>query len=394
MIGIFLPPVALDVSKIKYAVKLVKAFDKPEYVGRAIAFVYKENMELINSHIQHIQLDVYGFNRFNRSIFLNKYIKKAFSILNMPIQPDFELAIKKYHIKFGIFPTPNKEIIRCSIPYAAAFQSLGHRLNPELPETTGDGLWKSREDVSSIVCKNADLIFIDSEIGSDYLKFYYEPKGEIIVIPHDVPDELNVAVDEKKQKKILKKFNVTKPFLFYPAQFWPHKNHIRIFEAIKYLQRKGIDIQLVFTASSQSIRKKYDIEYRLKRIARDSSMEDNIIITGYLNAEEIFTFYKNALAMIMPQLIPEPCIPFIECMGLGCPIIGSDIPGIKEQINNCGVLVNPYIIESIANGIKELYNNESKRKLYIQKGITNYKSSLQNIADSFSSIETKINSYL
>jgi len=366
MIGLFLPPMALDVSKIKYSLKLIEIFDKTEYKGKVVVFVYKKYIDFIQPDVKNIEVVAYGYT------FIFKLLIKILKIIGVDIiKSDFNKAIKKNKITFGIFPTPNIDIKKCNIPYAASFQSLGHRLNPELQDTAGDGLWEYREDLYSIVCKGASLIFIDSEVGKDYLKFYYEPKGEIIVIPHEVPTELNINVSTSRQKELLNKHKVTKKFLFYPAQFWPHKNHIRIFEAVKYLKKDGIDIQVVFTGSSNTISEKYCIKKRLKRIAHDWHISNDLIITGYLTAEEIFTFYKNAAAMIMPQLIPEPCIPYIESMGLGCPVIGSDIPGIKEQIDGCGILVNPYNVESIANGIRSLFCVEKPCSNYIQMGFEN-----------------------
>lgn len=384
MIGIFLPSTALDVSKIKYALKLIKIFDKEEYTGKVIIFVYKRELALLKNDVSYLSIEPFGFSK------LRKIVMRLKKKMRLNYDPDFKVAINKYGIKYAIFPTPSKEIMKCSIPYAASFQSLGHRLNPELPEISQDGVWKLREDIYSVVCNNAQLIFIDSEIGKEYLKFYYNPKGEIIVIPHTMPDELNISVSEEMQLNILAKYNLTKDYLFYPAQLWPHKNHVRILEAVKYLKNKGIDLHVVFTGSNKKIRNKYGVEYMLEKISATSGMMDNLIITGYLSKEEIKTFYLNAFAMIMPQLIPEPCIPYSEAMKLGCPIIASDIHGIKEQVNGAGVLVDPYNIKSIAEGIELLLDKRAREKC-IEKGVKNYKSIEASETLSFSLIDDIIN---
>ena len=206
------------------------------------------------------------------------------------------------------------------------------------------------------------------------------------VLPHIMSNELKIEVDHKTKKTILQKFKISRMFLFYPAQFWPHKNHIRIFEAIRLLKSEGLDIQVVFTGSNKTIREKYNIEYILRTISKESNMKDNLIITGYLENDEIITFYKNALAMIMPQLIPEPCIPYVEAMRLGCPIIASDIPGIREQVSDSGILVNPYEIKSVADGIKKVINR-NKREELIRRGFDNYKKNESNLVINFSKIK-------
>lgn len=368
-LGIFLPHGALDVSKMKYSLNFIKIFDKEKYINKVFIFVNKQDIKLIEKYVKYLQIKLLDSNK------IFKIIRYLFTkkLLKLNYLTDFDIVIKKYNLTFGIFVTPSWYNIKCPIPYAASIHSLGHRLNPELSETSQSGNWKAREDVYSAVCKNAKLIFIDSERGKEYLKFFYNPNAEIVVLPHPVPDILKMDVNCERQKEILNKFKISKEFLFYPAQFWPHKNHVRVLEAVRYLKNKGIAIQLVFTGADKAIRDKYSIEYILQNIAKNSNMEDDLIITGYLENEEIKTFYINALAMIMPQLIPEPCIPYSEAMALGCPVIASDMPGIKEQVNNSGVLVDPYSIESIANGIESLFD-KNKREKIIDLGYTNYKS--------------------
>ncbi|NQV18416.1 MAG: glycosyltransferase [Armatimonadetes bacterium] len=387
MIGIFLPPAALDVSKIKYALKIISIFDKQQYEGKIIIFVHRKDIELLQNHVNYIYIKEFGFSNIQRKI------QKVRKILNFKSSIDYNITIEKYEVKFAIFLTPMNNIVHCSIPYAASFQSLGHRLNPELPETTKNGRWKLCEDASSAVCNNAKVIFIDSDVGKKYLDFYYHQKGKVFVVPHNSHEVLNIDVDKVTQRKILNKFNVSNDFLFYPAQFWPHKNHVRILEALIYLKGKSVDLQLVFTGSSKAIREEYNVEYMLKRIAKDSNMEKNLIITGYLEYNEMKTLYLNALAMIMPQLIPEPCIPIAEAMSLGCPVLTSKIPGLMDQVKDSGILVNPYDIESIANGI-ELLLDTKKRGILIKKGLEYYRSTEKSLDKIFLQIENRIISYL
>lgn len=385
MIGLFLPPQALDVSKIKYAQNFIKIFDRKEYADRIIVLVYKESLLLLETHLKHLSVGTFGFRR------IRDRLRRARKAMGLPYVADFEPAIQKYKITFAIFPEPTDDVVKCNIPYAASFQSLGHRLNPELSETAQGKNWKRREDTATTVCKDAKVIFIDSEQGKKYLKLYYDRDANVIVLEHAVPEELSSDnVDSDQQKFILNKLGISKDFLFYPAQFWPHKNHVRIVEAIRILKAKGIDIQVVFTGSNRTIRNLYNIEYIIRRIAKDSAMEKDVIIAGYLDSPSIRTLYGNALAMIMPQLIPEPCIPFAEAMGLGCPVIGSNLPGIREQIGNAGVWVDPYDVESIAGGIASLYSHRIQRQEYIKRGHEKYRSICASILQSFSSIEKTI----
>ena len=51
MIGIFLPPSAVDVSKIRYAVKLISIFDQEKYKNKVLALTYKNDIELLREWV-------------------------------------------------------------------------------------------------------------------------------------------------------------------------------------------------------------------------------------------------------------------------------------------------------------------------------------------------------
>ncbi len=358
MIGIFIFSYdVIDLGKLNYSYNFLSLFDNKDYCKRVKVFVEKGHCEKIQDRVEFLEIVV-----INRT-FVKKIKQKTYKHLGINYIEEFEKLISKNDIKFAIFPTPRIELVKLNIPFATSIQSLGHRLNPELRETSHDGIWKSREDIYSNICQHADLLFIDSVAGKEYIQFYYNSKSKIIVIPHSIIDKNNSNVTIKQQESILKKFNISKPFLFYPSQFWPHKNHIRILEAIILLKKKGIDIQLVYTGSSRTIRDKYGVYAILKQISKDNYLQDNLIITGFIEDDEMLTFYQNALAMIMPQLLPEPCIPFVEAMRVGCPVIGSDISGLNEQIPDAGIRVNPYSISSIAEGVELLLDSQFRQQI-------------------------------
>jgi len=105
------------------------------------------------------------------------------------------------------------------------------------------------------------------------------------------------------------------------------------------------------------------------------------------------TLYLNALAMIMPQLIPEPCIPIVEAMGFNCPVITSNLQGLKEQVGDSGVLVDPYDVYSIANGINLLLDDQERGR-FIKLGSNRYNSIKNELQLIFSDIEDNIISRL
>ena len=377
MIGIFLQPNAIDVSKIKYAANLLKIFDLAKFTNKVIIFTYRNDKEKIGKLVNHLSILNFGYSG------LGSFINKILKYIGLYYKPDFQLAIEKYNIRFAIFPEPPDDINKCKIKFMSSIQSLGHRLNPELWEMQiGDG-WIKREKTLSFICNNANKVLIDSEVGKRNLELLYNRKSNIFILEHPLPEEINLHLEKEVQKEILSKLNIKIPYIFLPAQFWPHKNHIRIVEAVVYLKNQGINVRVIFTGSDLGIRKKYNIEKIIKELEKIHKIKGKIIITGFLKTEEMFTLYKNAVCLVMPQLISEPCIPIAEAMALSCPVITSDLPGLREQLNGAGILVDPYDVRSIAKGIKLLNDDPVIRRNIITKGCIQYKN-----------IEKKINSQI
>jgi glycosyltransferase involved in cell wall biosynthesis len=374
MIGIFLfASDLIDLGKINYSLNFIRLFDNSNDCKKVKILVDKKYISKISNYIKYLEIIPMNINLKYR------IMRRLHKNIDIDSSSNLNKLIQSNNIGYGIFPSPSIDICHLNIPYATSIQSMGHRLNPELAETTNEDNWHSREKIYTLNAQNADVLFIDSFAGKSYLDIFYKPKSKIYVIPHSLKGRILDTIDLIKQQNILKKFMIKKPYLFYPSQLWPHKNHIRILDAVRLLKEDGINIHIIFTGGNSIISKKYNTGLILKHLTSIYDLTENIIYTGFLNDEEISTLYINAEALIMPQLIPEPCVPFSEAMLHGCPIVGSNIKGMSEQIANAGILVDPYNIISICDGIKKILNRNLRDKL-VSEGY-NRINELRNISD-------------
>ena len=85
--------------------------------------------------------------------------------------------------------------------------------------------------------------------------------------------------------------------------------------------------------------------------ASDLGLESQIRYGGYVPDEDMSGLYAGAVALTMPTFFGPTNIPVLEAWAYGCPVLTSDIRGIREQVGDAGVLVDPRSIESIADGI-------------------------------------------
>jgi len=147
-------------------------------------------------------------------------------------------------------------------------------------------------------------------------------------------------------------------YIFYPAQFWPHKNHIRVVQALGLLkQAYQLKIPVVFCGS-------YNGEIRettFREVMRFSSqlgLEEEIRYLGYAPDEDMSGLYAGATALVMPTFFGPTNIPVLEAWAFGCPVLTSDIRGVREQVGDAALLADPTSVEAIADGIHRLWTDQ------------------------------------
>ncbi len=268
--------------------------------------------------------------------------------------------IKSANIDLAIYPYAITYAFEIGKPYIVAVHDLQHRMNPDFPEVSMHGEWERREYLYKNVCENADAILVDSRVGKeDVLKFYEVKPERVHILPFVPPSYLNTTctVDIKR------KYHLPDKFIFYPAQFWQHKNHIGLLEALSILRKnKGLNIPAVFVGSKRNAYKE------VKARTSDLGLSDLVFFLGYVSDEDMVGLYKTAHALVMPTFFGPTNIPQLEAFLLGCPVMTSDLRGIREQVGNAAILVNPISVESIAKGIERIWFDEELRNELIQKG--------------------------
>ena len=216
------------------------------------------------------------------------------------------------------------------------------------------------------------MILADSEVGKDdILNFYREVVSDadrIKVLPLMPASTLAPAVTAMDQQNTRRRYSLPERYLFYPAQFWPHKNHRRIIEALGALrQHEGLQIPIVFCgAHSGKIREETFNE--IMSVAAELDVAKQIYYLGYVPDADMSALYAGAVALVMPTFFGPTNIPVLEAWKLNCPVITSDIRGIREQSGDAALLVAPDSVEAIAQGIHRMWTDEDLRQRLIENG--------------------------
>lgn len=210
----------------------------------------------------------------------------------------------------------------------------------------------------------ADKIVCESKyVKDDIVKFTKTQQSKIAVIQSPPPVELqNIILSTYGYERIKQKYNLPEKFIYYPAQCWPHKNHIRLIEAFKIVSQQYPDVFLILSGSEQNNYKKV-----MKKI-ENYNIETKIKHLGYIDYDDIPYVYKLAHILVMPTLFESVSIPVYEAFALGTPVCCSNAVALPEQVGDAGLLFNPFDVSDIANKILMYLNDEKLRQEKIKLG--------------------------
>ena len=169
------------------------------------------------------------------------------------------------------------------------------------------------------------------------------PEGKVIVIPHGA-DESYYQPAKPVDRPL------PDEFIFYPANFWKHKNHDRLLQALSLLQKeKNLCIPVMFTGFEQAN------GYPLRDKTKAYRLASQCHILGYVTVEEMAYLYSRAHMLIFPSLFEGFGIPLIEAMAVGCPVVASDATSIPEVIGDAGLLFDPMSPRAMADAIEKVW---------------------------------------
>lgn len=183
----------------------------------------------------------------------------------------------------------------------------------------------SRTVSYALSARRADCVQASSNFVKEDLLAHYPAltPQQIEVIPEGV--NLEDFSAKRDNSALLVRYRIPKRFLFYPAQLWPHKNHLTILKALKILEtRENLKVPLVLTGA------RYGAAHSTFQFIRNQRM-DYVLYLGRVPFEDIVGLYQQASAVVSASLHESSSLPILEAAAAGTPIIASRIPPHQEH---------------------------------------------------------------
>jgi glycosyltransferase involved in cell wall biosynthesis len=260
------------------------------------------------------------------------------------------------------FPTTYAEDVE--LPYLATVFDLEHRIKPWFPEVTIRGEFERREAFFQRYLPKATRVIVPSAAGVEQVgRFYAVPPENCLPLSYPTPDfALRAADGAKSPASTVRGLGIEGRYLFYPAQFWPHKNHASALDVLEVLRSRGEAFSLVFVGSDQGQR--VHVERQIERRA----LAEAVHILGYVAQDDLVALYQHAHALLFVSRFGPENLPPLEALALGCPAIVSDVPGTAEQVGDAALVVNTADSEAVADAVLRVGESRERERL-VEAGV-------------------------
>lgn len=202
------------------------------------------------------------------------------------------------------------------------------------------------------VLKDADVVFA----VSNALKHEIIATGVVGIADKTRISWNSVDINKfstKQNNSFKDEYNLNdKPIVLFVGNLIKRKNVDSLLEAKKIANS---DYYLVVVGDGPLFKK-------LTKKVEDENIRD-VIFTG--SRDDVESIIPSCDVLILPSFSESFGLVLIEALACGKPVIGSDVGGISEIINDdVGLLVNPNKISSIANAVDTIVNDENLRGIF------------------------------
>ena len=270
------------------------------------------------------------------------------------------LAAQGVELLFCPFTAPT--YAEGSIPTVSVVLDLQHRELPQFFSLHEIGL---RNDFMGELKRKADRIICISEHTRKTVLDHLEiPPEKTHAVPICIQTRLS-RPEAEESVRCLTDFGISKrPYMFYPANFWSHKNHSMLLTAFgMFLTRNPQSpIDLVFTGAMNGR------EDAIKQAVSQMGLAKRVHFLGFVPQEKLASVWFGCEFLIFPSLYEGFGIPVLEAMSIGKPVLCSNTTSLPEVAGEAALYFDPRKPGDIVNCLERVSKDFSLRKNLAKQG--------------------------
>ena len=225
------------------------------------------------------------------------------------------------------------------------------------PEFFAPDDWKMREHLYRTSAESARHVICISEFTRRDVHERYGIPLERMTTIWNIPSRAAWReIPAGKRARLVGSMGIDAPFLLYPAQCWPHKNHARLVEAFALaLPRLPGKLKLVLSG------RPFPAGHPALAALRDAGLGERVLHVGFRSPLEIRALLQQCEALVFPSLFEGFGMPVAEAIIAGKPVACANTTSLPEIAGDAAVTFDPLDPSEMADRIEEIANSPTQR---------------------------------
>jgi len=207
----------------------------------------------------------------------------------------------------------------------------------------------ARASMWAAVKRSSRILTVSEASKRDILHFFNVAPEKIEVVYNAIDDHFWLTPPEEEVARVRERYQLDHQFVLYVGNIKPHKNLVRLIDAFDELRRTGLeDLKLLIIGDEISKLP------ALRRAVHRHKLHKHVRFLGFVSDGTLRILYRLASVFVFPSLYEGFGLPPLEAMASGTPVVTSNQSSLPEVTGDAAVLVDPYDVDSLVDGIRRV----------------------------------------
>lgn len=319
--------------------------------------VYRVNLELLKEFSKIDKVNNYRLYSFFP---IEKSVMKQFgsNMTNVVLTPSFGYMSIRLPLELRQRPVDVFLGLSQALPTNIKAKKIGFIYDTsflEYPEAYGITLHNLIKHTKQLVHLSDQIITISKTSKQQIVEAYHYPESQITVSYPGMSSRFTL-----RGKKLVSK----RPYILFVGALKRGKNvPTAIWGFAEFLKKTRLVYDFYIIGGD------YWPDANIEKAIEESGATSHIRLLGYADEERLPEYYRGATAFLTPSITEGFCLPAVEAMACGTPVIVSDLAVFREIVGDAGFFVNPKDVSSIANALELLTTQKKVRISFRNKGL-------------------------
>lgn len=207
------------------------------------------------------------------------------------------------------------------------------------------------------VVKKSKFVITVSDFERDVIldRLFLSP-DKVEVVYNAVNPKFNIDFTSENLADFRKLYHLPPSFILFLGNTAPKKNTLNVIKAYIQYRRRAVDgLPIVILDYTK------ELVYTLLEKFNAVDLKREFLFPGYIPSNSMPLLYCNSTLFLYPSLRESFGLPILEAMACGVPVITSNTSSMPEVASNAALLIDPYNVEEISNGIMEVLGSSEKQ---------------------------------